>query len=165
MRYIEAGMLCFLRGNLYEDPGLDWIFDSTTRRVHVLEKDEYDETWGQKWKIETDRGPFVVSEQDLSPVPDLKPEKTQRGWNIRGFQDMYGSDCSIQDSSLATDDAIWFGVDDGGHFNMKTPAEQWNPEVHGRRATGGRMHLSRGQVSALLPLLEHFVKYGMLPED
>jgi len=41
----------------------------------------------------------------------MEKQKTHRGFDYSGFSDMYGAKCSIQKSSLATDDAIWFGVD------------------------------------------------------
>lgn len=38
-------------------------------------------------------------------------EKNQRGFENGKFTDLYGEKCSIQKSSLATDDAIWLGID------------------------------------------------------
>ena len=38
-------------------------------------------------------------------------KRTQRGFAYDEFEDLYGAKCSIQKSSLATDDAIWFGID------------------------------------------------------
>lgn len=161
---IEPGTLCWLKSNHYENPDVDELLEAGTRRVTVVEEGEYDEEWGERWYIEGPEGKVLVSDHDLSPMPSLRPDKTGRGFNVRAFTDLYGSTCSVQDSSLATDDAIWLGVDDGGHFNMQTSEEEWrrrHPDM--TRATGGRMHLSRGQVAALLPLLQHFVASGMLP--
>ena len=45
-------------------------------------------------------------------------------------------------SSLAEIEAIWLGID--------------------REESGGRMHLTREQVAALLPHLQHFVETGEL---
>lgn len=70
----------------------------------------------------------------------MKIALTNRGFPRAEFVDLYGARCSIQDSSLATDDAVWLGVDG--------PIE--------------RMHLSRDQVAALLPLLTNFVATGTI---
>ena len=67
---------------------------------------------------------------------------TARGFIYGTFNDLYDSECSIQESSLATDSAIWLGV-------------------NGRL---GRMHLNREQVADLMGILEVFVRYGDLRE-
>jgi hypothetical protein len=38
--------------------------------------------------------------------------KTARGFEIIRFQDIYGEDCTLQESSLADRCAIWFGAGD-----------------------------------------------------
>ena len=78
----------------------------------------------------------------------LKLKKTQRGFARADFDDLYGSHCSIQKSSLATDNAIWLGVDEGS-------------EQYACRESV-RMHLNQEQVDSLLPLLKRFVKTGDL---
>jgi hypothetical protein len=65
-------------------------------------------------------------------------EITDRGFLRADFEDLYGNDCSIQESSLASEDAIWLGV--------------------GNK----RMHLSREQAKSLLPYLHTFVETGSL---
>lgn len=67
----------------------------------------------------------------------MTPEKTNRGFDYLNFTDLYEKRCSLQRSSLATEDSIWLGVD----------------------ATG-RMGLSREQVAELLPYLQKFVDTG-----
>lgn len=64
--------------------------------------------------------------------------KTQRGFTLIKFDDLYTQSCSLQKSSLATEDAIWLGV------------------------TEKRMHLSREQVKELLPYLIQFTETGDL---
>jgi predicted RNase H-like HicB family nuclease len=96
---------------------------------------------------------------------------TQRGFALGKFTDRYGHACSIQKSSLATEDAIWLGIDD---------AEPQLPHGDARKlgiatdATSGwvpyplpdevllttRMHLNREQVRKLLPVLKQFVASG-----
>lgn len=65
-------------------------------------------------------------------------KQTQRGFDIGVFTDFNGVECSIQKSSVATDDLIWLG-----------------PE-------SGRMHLTRAQVENLLPNLQKFAETGDL---
>lgn len=77
---------------------------------------------------------------------------TSRGFSRATFVDMYGSECSIQESSLATERAIWLGVD-----------KPFDKDVLGERCT--RMHLTREMVGALLPGLVKFVYTGELPDE
>ena len=76
----------------------------------------------------------------------MEIETTQRGFGIANFKDRYNQECSIQDSSLATEPAIWLGVDNTG-------------ESMGNKE-GQRMHLTINQVKELLPLLQYFVATG-----
>lgn len=62
--------------------------------------------------------------------------ETKRGFNFIEFRDRYGAACMIEESSLATEDAIWFGT------------------------IGDRMHLTQEQVLELLPTLQHFAATG-----
>jgi hypothetical protein len=76
---------------------------------------------------------------------EMEVKPTQRGfWRVE-FTDRYGAECSLQKSSLATEDAIWLGVD--------------KPFM----AESLRMHLTQDMVKELLPLLQHFAKTGELP--
>lgn len=65
---------------------------------------------------------------------------TARGFPLGDFQDHYGERCSIQESSLATEFAIWLGRDEE------------------------RMHLTQAEVAVLLPVLARFVETGELGE-
>lgn len=79
----------------------------------------------------------------------LKLEPTSRGFMCADFKDAYGADCSIQESSWAEQDAIWLGCNEGTHHHV----------------TGeclARMHLTREQAEALIPLLQRFVETGRL---
>lgn len=82
------------------------------------------------------------------PKQKLRFYRTQRGFVRADFKDLYGADCSIQKSSLATDDAIWLGCDEGTHVDGSCCA---------------RMHLNREQAAMLIPILERFVKTAELP--
>lgn len=72
---------------------------------------------------------------------DFRP--TLRGFWRAEFQDRYGCACSLQESSLATEDAIWLGVDRSGDVPS-------------------RMHLVQEQAAALWPLLKRFAETGSL---
>ena len=65
-------------------------------------------------------------------------DKTNRGFQYKDFKDCYGLKCSLQQSSSAVEDRIWFGVDES------------------------RMHLNQDQVKKLLPYLNTFVETGFL---
>lgn len=73
--------------------------------------------------------------------------RTERGFAYGQFTDHLGATCSIQESSLASRQALWLGVE----INM-----------HGTHV-GERMELTRDQVETLIPLLQGFVKTGKLP--
>lgn len=75
----------------------------------------------------------------------MKIKKTNRGFSVIEFKDSYGKQCSLQESSSASEPKIWFGVDDVPN------------------GLGG-MHLTREQVKELLPHLNRFVKTGDLSE-
>jgi len=93
--------------------------------------------------------------------------ETQRGFASGEFRDRYEKECSIQKSSLAGDDCIWFGIDDptpqimasdtpeggSGWVEFKIPKEV---------SLSTRMHLTRDMVRELLPVLRHFVNTGDL---
>lgn len=74
--------------------------------------------------------------------------KTGRGFALGQFVDRYKQQCSVQDSSLATEAAIWLGVDE---------------DLNGKECT--RMHLTTEMVQALLPVLERFVRTGTITEE
>ncbi len=89
-------------------------------------------------------------------------KKTVRGFEYHEFKDSNDSMYTIQKSSWAEDDAIWFGIDKpkltifedgnkGKYVNSKLP-ENW--------MVSSRMHLSRKQVAELLPILQKFVDTG-----
>jgi len=98
---------------------------------------------------------FGEDENGLSIIDD-KP--TERGFSNLQFEDRYGQKCSLQNSSLATEGAIWFGVDNTGP-HLKGPDQMFNSSV------GARMHLTRKQIQELLPYFKVFVMRGYIPND
>lgn len=113
----------------------------------------------------------------------LKYGFTQRRFPHVTFTDRYGAECSIQLSSLATDDAIWLGVDDADPKIMARDAHRMKldhllPESGPERLNGWvtyplpeevllttRMHLTKEQVKALLPILQRFAETGEFPSE
>ena len=90
----------------------------------------------------------------------MKVQQTNRGFDLIKFEDLYGVKCSLQKSSLATDDAIWLGCDE---LNAKKliPGQGWVPvNIPDEIILSTRMHLNREQVQALLPHLQKFVEEG-----
>lgn len=75
----------------------------------------------------------------------MKILPTARGFKYGRFTDKYGSECSIQDSSIASEPCIWLGVDKSFEGNECT-----------------RMHLTQDHVKELLPLLKAFLKNGSI---
>ena len=77
---------------------------------------------------------------------------TQRNFGIIEFKDLYSIECSLQKSSLATDDAIWIGCDhEIIHHVTKEPC-------------GARMHLNRDMAKVIGETLLHFSETGEIPE-
>ena len=93
---------------------------------------------------------------------EIELETTSRGFARAEFIDMYGEKCSIQKSSLATEDAIWLGVDDPKP-RVLVQGEGWKDVPLPVDAfLSGRMHLSREHVKALMPFLVKFAVTGEL---
>ena len=89
-------------------------------------------------------------------------DKTLRGFDIECFTDRSGYECSLQKSSLAFEDCIWFGVDKP-YVKVCKKGEGWQdvPLPEGS-SIYGRMHLTQEQVKELLPYLQSFVETGEL---
>jgi hypothetical protein len=79
----------------------------------------------------------------------LKLEPTQRGFMRAEFKDLYGNACSIQESSLATNNCIWLGCE---HETVATNGDK----------CGARMHLTQTMARELSALLLHFAENGDL---
>ncbi len=94
----------------------------------------------------------------------MEIKKTNRGFEYGKFTDLYGEKCSIQKSSLATDDAIWLGIDNPKLtvFEDEKRGKYLVTEMPSTFSVHGRMHLSRQQVCDLLPILQRFVETGEL---
>lgn len=90
--------------------------------------------------------------------------KTERGFAISEFTDRYGEKCSLQKSSLATEDAIWFGVSKPKLtvFEDSSHGKYLVTEMPENFSVSARMHLTQDMVKDLLPHLQKFVETGEL---
>lgn len=102
-------------------------------------------------------------------MSDLSASTTPRGFSIIEFVDNNGVECSIQKSSLATQECIWLGA---SAINLKhfKAGQGWKDiplpfSIEEHYVATNRMHLSREHVRALLPILQHFADTGELPGD
>lgn len=98
---------------------------------------------------------------------------TGRGFEFTEFYDRYNQKCSVQKSSLATEDCIWFGVDDVNPKIMARDAAKCGVQteeevgwvtfpIPSEVLLSTRMHLTREQVADLIPILQKFVDTGEL---
>jgi hypothetical protein len=88
----------------------------------------------------------------------MQTTKTERGFQIGKFNDIDGKPCSLQESSLATEAAIWFGTQDA------TPI--CNGEVipfPKDTLFNDRMHLTRRLASMIVRRFEKFLNTGVFP--
>lgn len=106
----------------------------------------------------------------------MKESTTNRGFDIVEFEDLYGAKCSLQKSSLATEDAIWLGIDDPTPKIMASQAASvgvatkettgWVPyPIPKEVLINTRMHLTQLQVAELLPYLIRFVQTGEFKKE
>nr|WP_039810927.1 hypothetical protein [Jeotgalibacillus malaysiensis] len=100
---------------------------------------------------------------------EFTKDTTHRGFGIINFKDRYGHECSIQKSSLAFEDAIWFGLDSADPSIMASKTKEggtgWVPyHIPEDVSLNTRMHLTREQVEEILPILQSFVETGDLPD-
>ena len=103
----------------------------------------------------------------------ITKSKTSRGFSLRKFTDRSGLECTLQESSLATESAIWLGVHDpqpkimashAAAFGVKTAETTgWVAyPIPSEVLISTRMHLTQRQVKKLLPILQKFVETGEL---
>ncbi len=85
---------------------------------------------------------------------------TSRGFARVDFTDRYGVACSLQQSSLATEDAIWLGCNEPSPRRL-APGQGWQPVTlpEGTQCDT-RMHLNRDQVAKLVVALQHWLVSG-----
>ena len=107
-------------------------------------------------------------------TPVILSSHTNRGYNLLSFRDRYDEECTLQESSLATEDAIWLGISEPSAKVPASLAESLGVDAGGQRTgwvdyplppealLNARMHLTREHVRALLPHLIRFARSGFL---
>lgn len=82
---------------------------------------------------------------------------TSRGFARIDFTDRYGVACSLQQSSLATEDAIWLGCNEPDPRRL-VPGQGWQPVVLSEGVQcDTRMHLTRDMVAQLVVVLQQWL--------
>lgn len=94
----------------------------------------------------------------------MEVKQTQRGFDLSEFIDRYGAKCSLQKSSIATEDCIWLGVDNPKLtvFENENKGRYIITEMPSNFDVNARMHLTREMVQELLPYLQKFAETGEL---
>jgi len=103
----------------------------------------------------------------------MKITQTHRGFDYAEFIDRYDKVCSLQKTSLATQDTIWFGISNVEPIIMAVDAERLglNPTEHNgwvpfdipkEVQLSSRMHLSQEMLHELMPALTEFLDTGEL---
>jgi hypothetical protein len=95
-------------------------------------------------------------------MPKIK--STERGFAIAEFDDLYGNKCSLQKSSAAMYDAVWFGISNP-EINVLMDGQWKTVSLPEGAVIHSRMHLSQKMVRELLPALQHFAEHGELPSE
>lgn len=91
--------------------------------------------------------------------------KTNRGFQVVEFTDLYGIECSIQQSSLADQSAIWLGPNNANP-QLLVRGEGWQPyDIPENVLLTTRAHLSKKMVKSLIKQLEYWVKTGDFYEE
>jgi hypothetical protein len=96
---------------------------------------------------------------------------TEKGFPVITFRDRYDVACRIENSALAFESAVWFGVDEPDPRICIPYRKEMLPGLRGGRPypipdnvrITTRMLITREQMAALLPILTYFVQTGELP--
>ena len=108
-------------------------------------------------------------------MSNIERKLTQRGFAHYEFEDGYGAECSLQESSAArfeddygnvSDGYIWLGMVKDREGNIAGIIGKTLNLPDGTPAPiSCRMHLSQSTVRDLLPLLAYFAEHGELPSE
>lgn len=103
------------------------------------------------------------------PAPVLgELQHTNRGFEVIAFKDRYDAQCSIQQSSIATEPCLWLGIDDPEPKIMASIAHKHGIQtdqttgwvkfpIPDEVAISTRMHLNVETVRGLIPVLQRWV--------
>jgi hypothetical protein len=88
----------------------------------------------------------------------MKVGRTQRGFEMIEFKDRYKVGCSLQQSSLATEEAVWLGVNDADPKIMASDGSGWEPyKIPDDVSMITRMHLTKPMVKELIVHLQRWL--------
>lgn len=89
----------------------------------------------------------------------MKKTTTSRGFRLNKFLDSNGVECSLQESSLGTERAIWFGVSDANPTLKGSPVDLSGLLNFDTRVVliNTRMHLSKKLTKKLLKCFKIFL--------
>jgi len=88
--------------------------------------------------------------------------RTSRGFAKTTFADQHGVECSLQKSSVATEDCIWLGCNDANP-RVLIQGAGWVPwPMPKEYVADTRMHLTREQAAFLAERLQRFADTGEL---
>jgi hypothetical protein len=95
----------------------------------------------------------------------MKISKTVRGFELINFKDRYNVPCSLQKSSLATEEAVWFGPNDAAPKIMASQTPEggagWVPfNIPEDVSLTTRAHLTRPMVEELIAHLQAWLQTG-----
>ena len=85
---------------------------------------------------------------------------TERGFAIARFADLYGIECSAQDSSLATEAALWLGPSAANPKRLVAGKGWQDAPLPDDVSCTTRMHLNEAQARELIVVLQRFVDTG-----
>lgn len=90
----------------------------------------------------------------------FKEGKTNRGFSLVEFKDFNQGSCSMQKSSLATEDCLWIGLDDVKPMKLVSGKGWVEVPIDGDIEICGRMHIDREQAKNIIAYLQNFVDSG-----
>lgn len=94
----------------------------------------------------------------------MKKQTTNRGFVLFKFKDTHDNDCSLQKSSLATEDCVWLGIDNPKLtvFENKKRGKYIISDMPKTFSVNTRMHLTQNQAKELVEKLNVFIETGDL---
>lgn len=107
---------------------------------------------------------------------DFTIRRNHRGFRLADFTEYNGHECSIQESSSANEPLLWLGIDDPRPMILAREAHAHGIETDAvsgwvevplppGASISGRMHVTQDMAASLIPLLQHFVDTGELPDE
>lgn len=112
-----------------------------------------------------EKGKNNMQNKEKNQETSFKKGKTSWGFHKIEFKDINGVECSVQESSLATEEAIWLGVDDPDP-EILLPNKGWvKYPVLEDVLFKSRMHLSIKQAAQLVRILNKFLETGSVGEE